>query len=105
MWKYGVGAAAEISRTTSLTNVYTLSRVVQSVFGGPPMRVNGSGAVRSQRRSGYDDERGVDVARHVDLGHDGDVARPRVRDDVRVLLLRVEPAVPAADLRRVRRRS
>ena len=63
------------------------------------MRVNGSGAVRLQRRSGYDDERGVAVPRHVDLGHDRDVARLRVGDDVRVLLLRVEPAVAAADLR------
>ena len=45
------------------------------------------------------DERRVAVPRHVDLGHDRDVARPRVRDDVGVLLLRVEAAAPAADLR------
>ena len=99
MWKYGVGAAAAISRTTSPTNAYTLSRVVQSVFGGPPIARE-----RLRRRAvaaqiGIRHERRVDVPRHVDLGHDRDVARPRVRDDVGVLLLRVESAAPATDLR------
>ena len=42
-------------------------------------------------------QRGVDVSWHVDLGHDGDVPRSRVRHDVLVLLLRVVAARVTVD--------
>jgi hypothetical protein len=37
------------------------------------------------------------MARHVDLGYDGDVPAPRVRDELSVLTLRVVAARPTAD--------
>ncbi len=98
-WKYGVGAAAAISRTTSADEpVHAVARRAERVRRTADARERlGRRAIAAEIR--IRQQRGVAVSRHVDLRHDRDVARLRIGDDVGVLLLRVEAAGPAADLR------